>query len=80
MIGESFRVQVLSTSAHVGHSPKYLVHFFDKGCFITLKSNYIHPLHNQEAHSRFVVSSQKYDKKKLGEILIGTINHMTPKV
>jgi hypothetical protein len=34
-------------------------HFFDKGCFITLGSNYIQHLHNQDAHSRFVVSSKK---------------------
>jgi alpha-D-ribose 1-methylphosphonate 5-phosphate C-P lyase len=39
--------------------------FFDKGCFITSKSNYIQPLHNQDAHSRlFVSSDQSYIKQK----------------
>jgi formyltetrahydrofolate hydrolase len=52
---------------------------FDKGCFITFKSNYTQLLHNQNAYSRLNVSSQESDKTKLGEIHIEAIKYKTPK-
>jgi hypothetical protein len=42
------------------------------------ESNYIQPLHNQDAHSRSKCLDSKYIK--LGGIHIGTMNHITPMV